>query len=146
MRKAAELVRPGGILVLSTPSMAGVSFWLLRDRRWLIGTEEHLFLFAPRTIDHLLGQTGFEVRSLQTSVVDYYYLFHTLVGRTAMPLHIRMAEGGAAQEATYRDIRSGFRVSTIWSKLKARLLDPIGRIIHRRNWADTLVVWAGRRE
>jgi 2-polyprenyl-3-methyl-5-hydroxy-6-metoxy-1,4-benzoquinol methylase len=145
LHKAAELLKPGGVLALSTPNTAGLSFRFLRDRWWIIAPREHTFYFTPKTITRLLKQTGFEVKSLRTTGFDFRYFRNTLMGRTVMPWHIHVTELRAQATALDGDMATKSRAATAWSKLKPRVVDLIARIIFRMKWADTMYVYAVRR-
>jgi SAM-dependent methyltransferase len=61
LRRARELLRPGGRLVLETQNVASPAARLL-GRRWQhYKHAEHLYHFDPRTLRRALGQAGFEL-------------------------------------------------------------------------------------
>jgi SAM-dependent methyltransferase len=63
----AARVRPGGLLALSTPNMAG---WLARAlgvRHPMVTPPEHLHYFQPRTVRHWAQRHGFSVRRRSSS-------------------------------------------------------------------------------
>jgi 2-polyprenyl-3-methyl-5-hydroxy-6-metoxy-1,4-benzoquinol methylase len=143
--KAAKLIRPGGILALSTPNVAGISFHLLRDRWWLVEPKEHIFYFTPKTMTHLLDQTGFEVKKLWTATMDFYYLYNTLRGREVMPWHIRVAEGQAETPFSNSGRRPETWAKAIWSRWKPQILDVVRHILRQTKWADSIIVYAVRK-
>ncbi len=55
----AGLLRPGGIVVIATPSLDSWSARLLRQN-WMEFKPEHLFYFDCQTIQHALFRSGFE--------------------------------------------------------------------------------------
>ncbi|HAX62314.1 MAG TPA: hypothetical protein DCX95_07170 [Elusimicrobia bacterium] len=63
--KTNQLMKNGGILTLSTPD---VSSFLekITGRHWLgyQSPKQHLFYFSPKSISHLLKNTGFEVTKI----------------------------------------------------------------------------------
>jgi 2-polyprenyl-3-methyl-5-hydroxy-6-metoxy-1,4-benzoquinol methylase len=62
VRRAAELLRPGGLLALATPDLGSLPA-RLTGARW-IGyklSREHLYYFERRTLRRLLGTAGLEV-------------------------------------------------------------------------------------
>lgn len=65
------LLKPGGVLVLTTPNQHS---WLARlsGKHWFeYKTPEHLFLFTPRTIAALLSRVGFEQVEVTRDVHRY---------------------------------------------------------------------------
>jgi SAM-dependent methyltransferase len=68
--RIARLLRPGGLLLLTTPNLHSLSYFLL-GRNWeVVGPNEHIYYFAPRTLQRLLARFGFSVHSMETLGVD----------------------------------------------------------------------------
>lgn len=62
LRETARIVRPGGLLLLTTPNYHGLSRRLL-GVRWRVIDPEHLAYFTPRTLGEALRLAGYrEVR------------------------------------------------------------------------------------
>jgi len=59
-------LRPGGLLVISTPNFRSLSVTFCREKWHYIGGEDHIHLFTPKTIAHLLDKKGFHVTSITT--------------------------------------------------------------------------------
>ncbi len=62
VRRAAELLRPGGVITLATPDVESLPA-RLAGRRW-VGyklSEEHIYYFSVQTLSKLLADAGFEV-------------------------------------------------------------------------------------
>ena len=145
--KAGELLRHGGVLALSTPNVGGITFRLLRDKWWIIAPKEHIFYFTPQTITRLLNDVGFEVKKIWTADLDLYYLRHTVMGRTVMPAHIRMAWQGPADAADGSTRPTIFRqlATAAWGGMRPAIERLIVPAINRMKWADGLFVYAVRR-
>ncbi len=60
LRKVRTMVRPGGVLALSTPSWSGLPARLLRRRFPMVCPPQHLELFSRRGLQRLLARGGFE--------------------------------------------------------------------------------------
>jgi len=62
VRRAAELLRPGGVISLATPDVDSLPA-RLAGRRW-VGyklSEEHVYYFSVKTLSDMLTEAGFEV-------------------------------------------------------------------------------------
>ena len=60
MRKAAEVLRPGGLLCIVTPDIRSAASRLARGKWWHL-RPAHLACFSRRSLDALLKRTGFSV-------------------------------------------------------------------------------------
>jgi SAM-dependent methyltransferase len=66
IEKIARLVRPGGMLALSTPNIHSLAYRLL-GREWnAVGPNDHLYYFSPRTLERLLNSCGFTIHYIGT--------------------------------------------------------------------------------
>lgn len=61
-----RLVRPGGIFALTTPNIRSVSYALLRRHWWVVGPNDHIYYFAPRTMARLLTKHDFAIHQMHT--------------------------------------------------------------------------------
>ena len=91
LQAVARILRSGGTLFISTPSVGHWSARVLR-RHWMEFKEEHLFYFDPRTIHVLLDRSGYEAVSMAPSskrlnldyVAAHFRRFHVPAIRPAM--------------------------------------------------------------
>jgi SAM-dependent methyltransferase len=58
LAELARITRPGGLLILMTPNLRGLSGRLL-GLRWRVVSPEHLGDFAPRIFARVLGHAGY---------------------------------------------------------------------------------------
>jgi 2-polyprenyl-3-methyl-5-hydroxy-6-metoxy-1,4-benzoquinol methylase len=79
LRRAREVVSPGGILLVGVPNVAGLSLRLkswqsrlgLKSKRWRhYAALHHLWFFTPTTLRRLVEAAGFEVIRVETPVMD----------------------------------------------------------------------------
>jgi SAM-dependent methyltransferase len=61
LARSAELLRPGGLLALSTGDSASIAARLLGSRWHLLTPRHHNFFYSPPTLRRLLDRTGFDV-------------------------------------------------------------------------------------
>jgi 2-polyprenyl-3-methyl-5-hydroxy-6-metoxy-1,4-benzoquinol methylase len=66
LREVRRLLRPGGVVMIETPNMAGWIPRLMGSRHPWVRPPEHLTYFTAATLRRLLETTGFHVRHLQT--------------------------------------------------------------------------------
>jgi SAM-dependent methyltransferase len=89
LRRAHDLLRPGGVLALSTGDAATLVARVSGSRWHLLTPRHHNFFFSAATLSRLLAQSGFEVVSLDHRGSRYpvRYLVHksrTLVAARAL--------------------------------------------------------------
>jgi SAM-dependent methyltransferase/predicted RNA-binding Zn-ribbon protein involved in translation (DUF1610 family) len=64
LRRAASLVRPGGILAFSTPSCAGISARARPAEFWERSPDDHFTVWDPRSVGGILKLFGFTVQRI----------------------------------------------------------------------------------
>lgn len=74
LARAEELLRPGGILYLTTPNFASLDRRLL-GQKWRAINREHLSYFEPKTLRRVLSKsTGFEIEWMRTRNMSLHAL------------------------------------------------------------------------
>lgn len=69
-------LRSGGLLVISTPNFGSLSVTLCREKWQYIGGDDHIYLFAPKTISQMLGANGFKVVNIRTKGIHITPKYH----------------------------------------------------------------------
>jgi 2-polyprenyl-3-methyl-5-hydroxy-6-metoxy-1,4-benzoquinol methylase len=144
LHQAAKILRPGGLLVLSTPNIGGLSYFFLRSRWWIVAPREHIFYFSPGTVRHALTEAGFRVARIDTSGTDLYYFYNTLMGRNVMPRHIRETGAAASSGDDGRHLATAGAARSLWARLEPQVIPFLQNIVHQLKLADTLFVYAIR--
>lgn len=65
IEKLSYILRPGGLVYITTPNYNNIMRRLLGDR-WEIFHKEHLFYFTPRDLSQLLNKHGFRIKKIKT--------------------------------------------------------------------------------
>lgn len=71
LRKAAELLRTGGLLVVEAPNFGSPGFRVLGSRNFCLDHPHHLVFFTPASLGALLRRTGFAVEGLSHFSLEY---------------------------------------------------------------------------
>jgi SAM-dependent methyltransferase len=71
LRKARELLAPGGLLVLEVPDHSGPGFRALGIRHLCFDHPNHLFFFTSRSLAELLPAAGFRVEETTRFSLEY---------------------------------------------------------------------------
>lgn len=66
VRRALELLRPDGILIIETPNERGLSARLRGGGWWVFGPADHLVMFSPPTLRALVERAGGRVVVTET--------------------------------------------------------------------------------
>ena len=80
LRDIERVLRPGGLLYISTPNLDSFSFSLQRARWIYIGGQDHIYLLGLKTLRRLLENEGFEVIRLSTRGVQLIHKNKNLEG------------------------------------------------------------------
>lgn len=116
--KSFELLRPGGILFLETPSTDGWDYHLFKQRHW--GgwhTPRHFFLFNAANLSRLVESQGFVVEEVCHLLSPNFWL---------QSVHHRLMDRGSERLAKL------FDVSVLPSLIAASALDVIQNGVRRR--------------
>lgn len=86
LRRALELLRPGGALFLTTPNACGLSGRLLGLRWSIVSPPEHLQLFSGRGLAASLVRSGFGQSTIRSRGANPYEIVSAVRSREAAPL------------------------------------------------------------
>jgi len=112
LHRAGEVVRPGGLVYLTTPNFASIDRFLL-GKHWEIIHREHLTYFTPRTLRALVKKTScFEILHFETRNMSIAAL--RALGLGLIP-HVTQTVG------SHDDLESEFCVPLQMNNLRRRV-------------------------
>lgn len=113
LRDIFRLLRPGGTLLVVTPSLDSWSARLLRSR-WMEFKAEHLFYYAPATITRQLQRAGFGdvalrrgVKQLSLDYIAAHFEKYPIVGLTQALRVLRALTPGPLRRRLFSVVASG---------------------------------------
>ncbi len=65
IKKLSYIIRPGGLVYMTTPNYNSITRRLLGNR-WGIFHKEHIFYFTPNKLKEILNKHGFRIKSVKT--------------------------------------------------------------------------------
>jgi SAM-dependent methyltransferase len=99
VRGARRLLRPGGVMYLTTPHARGISARLLRTRWSAIAPPEHLQLFSLPGMRALMERAGLKVSSARTHAVNPHELLAAIRRKRGQTGSERVETGYALNES-----------------------------------------------
>ncbi len=140
LREIARILRPGGLLWMTTPHSNGLSFKVLGVDWTMITPPEHLNLFSVRAMEILLKQAGFGESRITTSGVNPFEIFQYYRGKLAGP------EKPQQSEESFDRVQTGYRLNRwlVGGKHKKKIKDIMNTALNFAKLGDGLKVWAKR--
>jgi 2-polyprenyl-3-methyl-5-hydroxy-6-metoxy-1,4-benzoquinol methylase len=103
MARMGELLKPGGILYMTTPNFASLERMLL-GAEWSCINPEHLSYFTPRTLRRSVQRAGLTPQYIRTRNITPAAIHRVLKGKPAVRVH------GAGVDDELRDTIEGSAV------------------------------------
>lgn len=126
---ALGLLKPGGRLVLFTPSADSLSLRVFSDAWWLLEDPTHIRFFSRRSMQRLLSDHGYSQINIQRGLTDNL----TMEGASVLRLFRRPSAPGGI-------------LTGVLSRIFATALAPIALVLRAvvPRWRPTLIVTASR--
>ena len=125
-----ELIRPGGLLFITTPNFNSVSRQVLGERWDVISYPEHLVYFSPSTLSAAVENAGFKPIAIVTTGVSPGRLVNSLAGkgrqrRVAIDTSVRNAtENNRLGKVFKRSVNLLLKRYEVGDTIQARFLRP----------------------
>lgn len=130
LAEARPLLRPGGVLYITTPHGRGISARLLRTSWSIVAPPEHLQLFSLRGLRAALEAAGFQVDSAKTQAVNPSELLAALKrNRAPVDATSRVESGYKLNEALSSSTRGAALKSAANAVLSATRLGDSIRLV-----------------
>lgn len=134
LREIARVLRPGGLLWMTTPHARGVSSYLLGLNWSIVSPPEHLQLFSVPALKKMLDQNGLRCIRVTTEGVNPYELLQGLRGAEPEKPHDRVTSGYYLNEALMA------------SRNRRLLKSAINGLLNLSRLGDSVKIWALKRE
>ena len=123
LSRVAELLKPGGIVVISVPNFASYQSRFFGNHWYAFDVPRHLHHYSPQSLDHLLGGVGFEV--LENVFFSLMNNFHQLKYSL-----ISWSESSTSSRLPYYLLKPGLSIFQWWEGLGSRFgsLTTIARL------------------
>ena len=72
LEKINRILKPNGILVISTPNIGSVGFKIGKSRWFHIDSPRHRFLYNKKSLKFLLNKEEFEIMEVKSEFYDYF--------------------------------------------------------------------------
>ena len=134
LREIARVLRPGGLLWLTTPHVRGVSAHLLGLRWSIVSPPEHLQLFSVPGLKNILKENGFRCVRVATEGVNPYELLHSLRGD----------QNATEGETPHDRVASGYHLNEALMASPSRrfLKTAVNSLLNLGRLGDSLKIWA----
>lgn len=135
LHEIARVLRPGGLLWLTTPHGRGLSARMLGLKWSIVSPPEHLQLFSVRGLKDMLTENRFRCVRVATEGVNPYELLQVLRGKQM---------GGVTETPGDARVASGYHLNeALMASPSRRLLkSALNNLLNLGRLGDSLKIWA----
>jgi 2-polyprenyl-3-methyl-5-hydroxy-6-metoxy-1,4-benzoquinol methylase len=139
LQEIARVLRPGGLLWLTTPHGRGVSAHILGLKWSTVSPPEHLQLFSRSGINKMLTAAKLRPVRIVTEGLNPYELLHGLRARSE-----QSQATGESGEPGFLRVESSYRLNEalMASPSRRRLKDALNSLLNLGRLGDSLKIWA----
>lgn len=115
LKEITRILRPGGILAVSTPNIQSIA-WTLLGARWrAVDPSVHLHLFSVKSLRLLFERHGFEVDWVATKDIKPTTIRDLMRSKGGNATHARQQKSSVAEFATSS---GGFKLAVLFAGLR----------------------------
>lgn len=144
-RSARSLLKPGGLLFLTTPNFNALLRHLERSNFSVVSYPDHLCFFSPQSLRELASEHGFKVVKLRTTGLDPWRLKDAILGhrtRRHGSSNSQQQSGAMNQHASPRvGSQATLREATYSSFWGALAKGSVNTLVNAFRCGDTLKAW-----
>lgn len=135
LREIARVLRPGGLLWMTTPHARGVSAHLLGLKWSIVNPPEHLQLFSVAALKKMLMENGFRSARVATEGFNPYELLQVLRNRRFETTH---------ESSTNPRVDSAYHLNEVLMASPSRrfLKSAVNNLLNLSRLGDSLKIWA----
>lgn len=133
LSEAAQWLRPGGLLYVTTPNARGLNCRILGQAWSVVCPPQHLILWTPRALRAALARTGFKVSRLRAEGFNPAEILAWVRGGRSAAESVNRYESGLALSAALER-----------SRVRRTAKAVVNRGLSALGFGDTLKVWASR--
>lgn len=141
LREIARILRPKGLLWMTTPNGNGISTKVLGTNWSVIAPPEHLHLFSAKGLRKLLTEAGFSDCRFDTHGFNPFEVYHFFRGQSAKA---NQSETNAAPDIEFDRVQNSYRLNQ-WmmsGKNTKRLKGLLNFTLNTSRLGDNLKIWA----
>lgn len=146
MYEIVRILRPGGLLYMTTPHTNGLSPKLLNTKWSVIRAPEHFHLFLIKGMEMLLKSVGFSKIKIATHGFNPVGIYRIFRGGDNKNESINQSADEKQSSEGFDRVKSSDQINQwmVSGNGKKKIKDLLNSVLSTTKMGDTLKIWAGR--